>query len=68
MDDLESPFYLVQGRDPLEHRLNNLENYCRYHSDQPGWIAVQELRKLWKLHAKLLTENRFTKPKNDKGN
>ena len=65
MDDLESPFYLVLGRDPLEGRLSNLQNYCRYLGDQPGQIVVQELRKLWKLHAKLLMENRVTKPIND---
>ena len=31
--DLESPFYLVYGRDPLEGRLSNLQNYCRYVRD-----------------------------------
>ena len=48
VDDLESPFYLVDGRDPLEGRLS------------------MELRKLQKLHAKLLTENRVTNPTNDR--
>ena len=66
MDDLESQFYLVHGRDPLDARLSNLQNYCRYLGDQPRQIAVQELRKLWKLHAKLLMENRVTKPTNEK--
>ena len=66
MDDLESPFYLVHGRNPIEGRLSNLQNYCRYPNDQSGQIAVQEPRKLWKLHAKLLTENRFTKHKNNR--
>ena len=63
VDNLESLFYLVHGRDPLDGRLSNLQNYCRYLGDQPGQIAVQELRKLWKLHTKLLTENMFTKTK-----
>ena len=36
VDDVESPFYLVHGRNPLEGRLSNLENYCRYVGDQPG--------------------------------
>ena len=62
VDDLESPFYLVHDRDTLEGRLSNLHNYCRYVGDQPGWLAVQELRKMWKLHAKLLKENRSTEP------
>ena len=46
VDDLESPFYLVHSREPLEGRLSNLQNYCRYLGDQPRQIAVQELRKL----------------------
>ena len=33
--------------------------------DQPGQVAVQEMRKLWKLHAKLLRENRVTQLIND---
>ena len=41
VDDLESPFYLYW--DPLEGRLSNLQNYCRYMGDQPGRLAVQEL-------------------------
>ena len=62
MDDLESPFYLVHGRDPLEGMLSNIQNYWRYIGDQPGQLAVQELRKIWKLHAKLLEENRRDEP------
>ena len=58
VNNLESPFYLVHGRDLMECRLSNLQNYCRYVGDQPGWLAVQELRKMWKLHAKLLKESR----------
>ena len=54
VNDLESSFYLVLGRDPMEGSLNSLQNYCRYIGDQPGWLAVQELWKMWKLHAKLL--------------
>ena len=46
VDDLESPFYLVHSRDPFEGRLSNLQNYCRYVRSQPGWLAVQELRKM----------------------
>ena len=61
VNDLESPFYLGHGRDLLEHRLSNLQSYCRYMGDQPGQLAVQELRKMWKLHTKLLTEPKDTK-------
>ena len=36
VDDLESTFYLIHGRDALEGTLSNLQNYCRYTGDQPG--------------------------------
>ena len=34
--------------------------------DQPRRLAVQELQRLWKLHAKLLAENRIAEPATDK--
>ena len=55
-DDLESPFCFIYYRNPLEGRPSNLQNCCRYDRDQPIQLAVQELRKLWKFHAKLLEE------------
>ena len=66
VDDLGLPFYLVHGRDPLEGRLSNLQNYCRYVADQPGQLAVQKLRKIRKLHVKLLEENGRTDPVENK--
>ena len=30
VNDLESPFNLVHGRDTFEGRLSKLQNYCRY--------------------------------------
>ena len=66
MDDLESPYYLIHGWDPLEERLSNLQNYCRYMGDQPWRLVTQELQNLWKLHAKLLAENRIVKPATNK--
>ena len=62
VDDLESSYYLVHGCDPLEGRLSNIQSYCRYMGNQPGRLAVQELQKLWKLHARLLAENRKAEP------
>ena len=47
---------------PLKGKLSNLQNYYRYMGNQPGRLAVQELEKLWKLHAKLLAENRIAEP------
>ena len=46
-------WYMVETL--FEGRFSNLQNYCRYVGDQPGQLALQELRKMWKLHAKLLT-------------
>ena len=66
VNDLESPFYLVHNRDPLEGRLSNLQNYYRYVGDQPGQLAAQELRKMWRVHAKLLEENRWMDPMDNK--
>ena len=66
MDDLESPFYPLHVRDSIEGRLSNLLSYCRYLGDLPRQVAVQELRKLVKLHAKLLEENKVTKTKTNK--
>ena len=54
VNDLESPFYLVHGRDPLKGRLSHLQNYCRYVGEQPARLAVQEVRNIWKSHGKLL--------------
>ena len=58
VNDLESAFYLVHGRDPLEGRLIHHQNYCRYVGEQPSRLAVQELRNMWKTHTKLLQESR----------
>ena len=65
VDDLESPYYLIHGQDPLKGRLSNLQIYCRYMGDQPRKLVVQELQKLWNLHAKLLSGNRIAKPATD---
>ena len=62
VDDLESPYYHVHGCDQLEGRLSNIQSYCRYMGDQPGRLTVEVLWKLWKLHAKLLAENRMVIP------
>ena len=65
---LESSFYLVHGRDSLEGRLSNLQSYCRYIGDKPGQLAVQELRKMGKLHSKLFKENRRAESAQNKKN
>ena len=49
VNDLESPFFLVFGRDPLEGRLSHLQNYCRYLRTEPGQLAVDKC--MWRLHA-----------------
>ena len=47
-DDLESPFFLIHGRDPLEGciRLLGLSD-TRYMGNKKGLILFAKLRKLW---------------------
>ena len=66
VDDLEPPYYLIHGQDPIKGRLSNLHNYCRYMCDQPGRLAIQELQKLWKIHGTFLAENRIAKSETNK--
>ena len=54
VNDLEPPFYLANGTDLLEGRLNHPQSYCRYVGEQPGRLAVQELRNMGKMHVKFL--------------
>ena len=44
-DDLESLFFLIHGRDPLEG------GSIRYFGDYKGLILFAELHKLWSAHA-----------------
>ena len=46
---LKSPFFLVFGRDPLEGRLSHLQNYFRYLKTEPGQLAADKLKCMWKL-------------------
>ena len=62
VDSLGSPCYLIHGHDLLKGRLSNLQNFCRYMGNQPRRLAVYELQKLWKLHAKPLAESRMAEP------
>ena len=61
-DDLESPFFLIHGRDPLEGyaRLFGSGN-IRYMGNDKGLILFAELCKLWLSHTKSLQENRLLK-------
>ena len=61
-DDLESPFFLIHGRDPLEGcaRLFSLGD-IRYMGSDKGLILFAELCKLWLTHARCLQENRLLK-------
>ena len=56
-----TPFFLVFGRDPLEGRLSDLQNYCRYLGTEPGQLAVDKLKCIWKLHVELLHDSRQSK-------
>ena len=60
--DLESPFFLIHGRDLLEGCTGLLEllekNDIRYLGEDKGLILFAEICKLWSAHAKGLQENR----------
>ena len=61
-DDLESPFFLIHGRDPLESHTRLLgKSDIRYLGDDKGLILFTEICKLWLTHAKALQENRQLK-------
>ena len=61
-DDLESPFFLIHGRDPLEGCAGLLgSGNIRYMGDDKGLILFAKLHKLWLSHAKSLQENRLLK-------
>ena len=61
-DDLESPFFLIHGRDPLEGCIGLLGlSDTSYMGNKKGLILFAELRKLWHSHAKNLQENRLLK-------
>ena len=65
INDLESPFDLVHDTDLLEGRLSHLQKYCRYVGEQPGRLAVRDLRNMWKMHVKLHKVSRQTEPETD---
>ena len=54
VNDFKLHFFLVFDRDPLEGRLSHLQNYCRYLRTEPGQLAVDKLKCMWRLHAELL--------------
>ena len=61
-DDLESPFFLIHGRDPLEGCTGLLgKSDIRYLGDDKELILFAEICKLWLAHAKALQENRQLK-------
>ena len=59
---LESPFFLIHGRDPLEGCTGLLRpGSIRYLGDDKGPILFTKLHKLWSAHAQSLQENRLLK-------
>ena len=61
-DDLESLFFLLHGRYPLEGYAGLFASGdTRYIGDEKGLILFAKLRKLWLTHAKSLQENRLLK-------
>ena len=61
-DDLESPFFLIHRRDPLEGHIRLLgPGSIRYMGNDKGLIHFTKLCKLWSAHANSLHENRLLK-------
>ena len=61
-DNMESPFFLIHGRDPLEGCTGLFSSGdTRYMGDEKGLILFTDLRKLWLFHAKSLQENKLLK-------
>ena len=61
-DDLNIPFFLIYGRDPLEGCTGLLgSGNIRYMGNDKGLILFAKLHKLWLSHAKSLQENRLLK-------
>ena len=61
-DDLESPCFLIHGRDPLEGHAGLLgSGNIMYMGNDKGLILFAELCKLWLSHTKSLQENRLLK-------
>ena len=61
-DDLESWFFLIHGRDPLEGCAGLFcSGDTTYIGNEKGLILFAELRKLWLTYAKNLQEHRFLK-------
>ena len=57
-DDLESPFFLIHGRDLLEGcTVLSGSGDIRYMGDDKGLILFTKVCKLWLTHAKSLQEN-----------
>ena len=58
-DNLETPFFLIHSRDPLESGTGLLsKNDIRYLGDDKGLILFTEICKLWLPHTKAVQENR----------
>ena len=61
-DDLESPFFLIHCRDPLEQCTGLFcSGDTRYMGNEKVLILFAKLRKLWLTHARNLQENRLLK-------
>ena len=61
-DDLESPSFLIHGKDLLEGHTSLLgKNDIRYLGDDKGLILFREIHKLWLAHTKVLQEHRQLK-------
>ena len=51
LDNCNSPYYIVYGREPMDAELQELEELHRYTGTNCGLKRLQQLSEIWKTHA-----------------
>ena len=51
MDNCNSPYYIVYGREPVDAELQELEELHKYTGTNCGLKRLQQLSEIWKNHA-----------------
>ena len=59
MDNCNSPYYIVYGREPVDAKLQELEELHKYTGTNCGLKCLQQLSEIWKMHADKLRQIRI---------
>ena len=51
LDNCNSPYYIVYGREPIDAKLQELEELHKYAGTNCGIKCLQQLSEIWKMHA-----------------